>query len=112
MCADTPASPTDAPDYKDTLFLPRTDFPMRAGLPKREPGWLERWAQIGVYDKLREKEGLAIRPVRHGMPRRDAGLHLRKTTLGFGAIRAIIDYFEGLLGEKGLAHRAYLPIRQ
>ena len=33
MCADTP-------DYKDTLNLPETDFPMRAGLPKREPGWL------------------------------------------------------------------------
>ncbi|WP_299611329.1 isoleucine--tRNA ligase [uncultured Tateyamaria sp.] len=48
MCADTP-------DYKDTLNLPKTDFPMRAGLPKREPGWLERWAQIGVYDRLREK---------------------------------------------------------
>ncbi|MEM9249449.1 MAG: class I tRNA ligase family protein, partial [Pseudomonadota bacterium] len=57
MCADTTAS-TDAdtaPDYKDTLFLPRTDFPMRAGLPKREPGWLERWEKIGIYDKLREK---------------------------------------------------------
>ncbi|MEL7163968.1 MAG: isoleucine--tRNA ligase [Pseudomonadota bacterium] len=52
MCADTP-------DYKDTLNLPRTDFPMRAGLPKREPGWLERWARIGVYDRLREKADLA-----------------------------------------------------
>lgn len=30
MCSDTP-------DYKDTLHLPKTDFPMRAGLPKREP---------------------------------------------------------------------------
>jgi len=48
MCADTP-------EYKHTLNLPRTDFPMRAGLPKREPEWLERWARIGVYDRLREK---------------------------------------------------------
>ncbi|WP_425049587.1 isoleucine--tRNA ligase [Psychromarinibacter sp. S121] len=47
MCADTP-------DYKDTLNLPETDFPMRAGLPNREPGWLDRWARIGVYDRLRE----------------------------------------------------------
>ncbi|WP_299547055.1 isoleucine--tRNA ligase [uncultured Tateyamaria sp.] len=52
MCADTP-------EYKHTLNLPKTDFPMRAGLPKREPGWLERWAQIGVYDRLREKADLA-----------------------------------------------------
>ncbi len=50
MCADTP----DTPDYKSTLNLPKTDFPMRAGLPKREPEWLARWAEIGVYDRLRE----------------------------------------------------------
>ncbi|UWQ78504.1 isoleucine--tRNA ligase [Leisingera sp. S132] len=55
MCADTPQTP----DYKDTLNLPKTDFPMRAGLPKREPAWLERWAEIGVYDKLRDKAAAA-----------------------------------------------------
>jgi len=48
MCAET-----TTPDYKDTLNLPRTAFPMRAGLPKREPAWLERWERIGVYDRLR-----------------------------------------------------------
>ena len=48
MCAETP-------DYKQTLNLPQTDFPMRAGLPKREPSWLERWEKIGVYDRLRDK---------------------------------------------------------
>lgn len=46
----------DTPDYKDTINLPVTDFPMRAGLPGREPIWLDRWAKIGVYDKLREKK--------------------------------------------------------
>jgi len=50
MCAETP-------DYKTTLNLPKTDFPMRAGLPKREPDWLARWETIGVYDRLREKQG-------------------------------------------------------
>ena len=45
MCADT----TQTPDYKDTLNLPKTDFPMRAGLPKREPAWLERWENDGIY---------------------------------------------------------------
>ncbi|MGP3697668.1 isoleucine--tRNA ligase [Rhodobacter sp. NSM] len=53
MCADT----TTVPDYKDTVFLPETDFPMRAGLPQREPDWLKRWAEIGVYDRLRAKAG-------------------------------------------------------
>ena len=36
-------------DYKDTLFLPKTDFPMRAGLPAREPDWLARWERLNVY---------------------------------------------------------------
>ncbi|MDG2260191.1 MAG: isoleucine--tRNA ligase [Paracoccaceae bacterium] len=48
MCAETP-------DYKSTLNLPKTDFPMRAGLPKREPSWLERWEQLDVYGRLRDK---------------------------------------------------------
>ena len=55
MCADT----IQTPDYKDTLNLPKTDFPMRARLPKREPEWLARWERIGVYDRLREKKGRA-----------------------------------------------------
>jgi isoleucyl-tRNA synthetase len=41
------------PDYKDTVFLPQTEFPMRAGLPQREPEWLARWERLGVYDRLR-----------------------------------------------------------
>ncbi|MBC7480291.1 MAG: class I tRNA ligase family protein, partial [Pseudorhodobacter sp.] len=42
-------------DYRNTVFLPETDFPMRAGLPQREPDWLARWESIGIYDRLREK---------------------------------------------------------
>ncbi|TVP71133.1 MAG: isoleucine--tRNA ligase, partial [Rhodobacteraceae bacterium] len=44
---------TETIDYKDTLFLPQTDFPMRAGLPAREPDWLARWERLGIYDRLR-----------------------------------------------------------
>ena len=44
---------TEERDYKDTLFLPKTDFPMRAGLPKREPVFLERWASLDIYKTLR-----------------------------------------------------------
>ena len=57
MCADTP----ELPDYKDTLNLPQTDFPMRAGLPKREPDWLAKWEKIGVYDRLRDKAAARTR---------------------------------------------------
>ncbi|HPE47458.1 MAG TPA: class I tRNA ligase family protein, partial [Hyphomonas sp.] len=40
-------------DYRDTLFLPATEFPMRGGLPKREPEWIKRWDELQLYDRLR-----------------------------------------------------------
>ncbi len=73
MCADTTA---DLPDYKDTLFLPDTDFPMRAGLPQREPVWLERWDQIGIYDRLREKTGRTPFTLHDGPPYANGHLHI------------------------------------
>ena len=49
---------SDASDYSKTLFLPQTEFPMRAGLPQREPEILKRWNEIGLYDRLRgSREG-------------------------------------------------------
>lgn len=42
-----------ARDYRDTLFLPATEFPMRGGLPKREPEWIARWDDMKLYDQLR-----------------------------------------------------------
>ncbi len=69
MCADTP-------DYKDTLTLPETDFPMRAGLPAREPAWLERWERIGVYDRLRDKAGRAPFTLHDGPPYANGHLHI------------------------------------
>ncbi len=74
MCADTPDHETT--DYKTTLNLPETEFPMRAGLPKREPGWLERWEKIGVYDRLREKEGRAPFILHDGPPYANGHLHI------------------------------------
>jgi isoleucyl-tRNA synthetase len=79
MCAE-PASPTET-DYRDTVFLPETDFPMRAGLPQREPDWLARWARIGVYDRLRAKAALAggTRPpftLHDGPPYANGHLHI------------------------------------
>ena len=46
---------TDAArDYSETLFLPKTDFPMRAGLPQKEPEILARWVRLDLYHRLRE----------------------------------------------------------
>ncbi|NRB19587.1 MAG: isoleucine--tRNA ligase [Rhodobacteraceae bacterium] len=72
MCADT----AETPDYKSTLNLPKTDFPMRAGLPKREPQWLDRWARIGVYDRLREKKGREPFTLHDGPPYANGHLHI------------------------------------
>ena len=47
----------DAPtgrDYRETLFLPETPFPMKAGLPQREPERVKYWQEIGLYQRLRE----------------------------------------------------------
>ena len=63
-------------DYRSTLQLPKTDFPMRAGLPKREPGWLERWERIGVYDRLREKQGRPPFILHDGPPYANGHLHI------------------------------------
>jgi len=53
-----PAAGADAPasqrDWSKTLFLPKTDFPMKAGLPNLEPRLLQRWEDIGLYQRLRE----------------------------------------------------------
>ncbi len=73
MSADT-AAPTD---YKLTLNLPVTDFPMRAGLPKREPEWLARWARIGIYDRLRASSAGREPFVLHdGPPYANGHLHI------------------------------------
>src|SRR6202140_404498 len=47
--------PAESPDYRATLFLPATDFPMKAGLPEAEPKWLARWAEMDLYGKLRDR---------------------------------------------------------
>ena len=41
-------------DYKDTLNLPDTPFPMRGDLPKREPHWVAQWQEKKLYQKIRE----------------------------------------------------------
>jgi isoleucyl-tRNA synthetase len=45
---------TDQKDYKDTVFLPKTDFPMKAGLPQKEPGIAAKWEADGLYRQLRD----------------------------------------------------------
>ena len=52
---DTLAGAKSETDYSATLFLPQTDFPMRAGLPEREPIWLKRWEELDIFTRQREQ---------------------------------------------------------
>jgi isoleucyl-tRNA synthetase len=68
---------SDAKDYSRTLFLPQTDFPMRAGLPQREPEILKRWNDIGLYEKLRESAKGRPKFVLHdGPPYANGNIHI------------------------------------
>jgi isoleucyl-tRNA synthetase len=60
------------PDYRSTVFLPQTEFPMRAGLPAREPDWLARWERLDIYGRLRAKAEAAAAA---GSPRPPFTLH-------------------------------------
>jgi isoleucyl-tRNA synthetase len=71
---DTPAK---ARDYSETLFLPKTDFPMRAGLPQKEPAILERWNSIGLYGLLRAAAKGRPRFILHdGPPYANGNIHI------------------------------------
>ncbi|PTM39078.1 isoleucine--tRNA ligase [Bosea sp. 124] len=64
-------------DYSQTLFLPLTEFPMRAGLPQREPELLARWAKMDLYRKLREAGKGRDRFVLHdGPPYANGNIHI------------------------------------
>ena len=79
MCADKPTPAETDADYRDTVFLPETSFPMRAGLPAREPFWLDRWQKIGIYDRLRAKatsETRAPFTLHDGPPYANGHLHI------------------------------------
>ncbi|RIA37547.1 isoleucyl-tRNA synthetase [Hephaestia caeni] len=73
----TDASDTTTRDWRDTVFLPKTDFPMKAGLAAKEPGILERWQKIGVYQRLREQRANAKRFILHdGPPYANGDIHM------------------------------------
>jgi len=68
---------SDAKDYSRTLFLPQTNFPMRAGLPQREPELLKRWNDIHLYEKLREEaRGRAKFVLHDGPPYANGNIHI------------------------------------
>lgn len=70
------ADSQDKRDYRDTVFLPQTDFPMRAGLPKREPEFLAKWQKEDIYKTLREDSAGKEKFVLHdGPPYANGDIH-------------------------------------
>ncbi|ESR27494.1 isoleucine--tRNA ligase [Lutibaculum baratangense] len=75
MSSETDSAP--ARDYSETLFLPKTEFPMRAGLPKREPEFLARWDGMDLYRRLREASRGKEKFVLHdGPPYANGHIHI------------------------------------
>ena len=71
---------TDTPeklDYSKTLYLPQTEFPMRAGLPKKEPEIVARWQEMNLYRKLRESAaGRPLYVLHDGPPYANGNIHI------------------------------------
>ncbi|MBN8947608.1 MAG: isoleucine--tRNA ligase [Rhodanobacter sp.] len=65
-------------DYKSTINLPHTDFPMRGDLPKREPGWLAQWEQVGRYAQIQQKTAHRERAfvLHDGPPYANGAIHI------------------------------------
>jgi len=70
-------SDTNKPDYRSTLNLPDTPFPMRGDLPKREPGWVKEWEDKGLYKQLRAARAGQPKFVLHdGPPYANGQIHI------------------------------------
>jgi isoleucyl-tRNA synthetase len=68
---------SEQPDYRSTVFLPKTDFPMKAGLPQKEPGILSRWQDEGLYQQLRKSRAGAEKFILHdGPPYANGDMHI------------------------------------
>ena len=77
VAASKPKPPQIGRDWSATLFLPKTDFPMKAGLPEREPELLKRWERLRLYDRLREEAMGREKFILHdGPPYANGHLHI------------------------------------
>ncbi len=67
----------DKIDYSKTLYLPQTEFPMRAGLPEKEPLLVQRWQEMRLYDKLRQSAaGRPLYVLHDGPPYANGNIHI------------------------------------
>jgi len=95
--SDTADQKSGAKDYRATLFLPSTEFPMKAGLPEAEPKWLARWAEMDLYGKMRARaKGRPLFILHDGPPYANGEIHS-----GTGLNKILKDFVvrsQGMLG--------------
>ncbi|MDE7220662.1 MAG: isoleucine--tRNA ligase [Oscillospiraceae bacterium] len=91
-------------DYNKTINLPKTDFPMRAGLPAREPAMLENWEKMDLYHELLKKnEGKPLWSLHDGPPFSNGDLHM-----GHALNKSIKDFMVRSAAMRGY-YTPYIP---
>ena len=91
-------------DFNSTLNLPKTDFPMRAGLPKREPEMLKRWEEMDIYNEmLKKNEGKPRFSLHDGPPFSNGDIHM-----GHALNKAIKDFIVRSYAMRGY-YTPYIP---
>src|SRR5919106_1383651 len=88
-----------ARDYSETLFLPKTDFPMRAGLPQREPELLKRWHEMDLFRQTRATFKGAERFILHDGPPYANG-HIHVGTALNKILKDIVSRSQGMMGKE------------
>ncbi len=89
---------TKAPDYKSTVFLPKTDFPMKAGLPQREPLLMARWEKLDIFKRLRKQSKGREKFILHdGPPYANGNIHMG-TALN-KVLKDIVNRSQQMLGK-------------
>ena len=85
-------------EYKKTLNMPKSGYPMRAGLPKREPEMLRYWEQLDLYNELLKKnEGKPLFSLHDGPPFSNGALHM-----GHALNKALKDFINRSYAMRGL----------
>ena len=91
-------------EYKKTLNMPKSGFPMRAGLPKREPDMLKHWEEIDLYNELLKKnEGKPLFSLHDGPPFSNGALHM-----GHALNKSLKDFITRMYAMRG-CYTPYIP---
>ncbi|WP_100330842.1 isoleucine--tRNA ligase [Bacillus xiapuensis] len=91
-------------EYKDTLLMPKTEFPMRGNLPKREPGMQQKWNEMDIYKKVQERtKGRPLFILHDGPPFANGNIHM-----GHALNKILKDFIVRYKSMSGY-HAPYVP---